>query len=57
MLISHLSKSNKDMYCIEILFKYDHAQIVMEGRNAVMKLVGLEYMRATTNTCVISYYE
>lgn len=24
MLISHLSKSNKDMYCIEILYKYDH---------------------------------
>ena len=22
--ISHLSKSNKDMYCIEILYKYDH---------------------------------
>ena len=24
MLVSYLSKSNKDMYCIEILYKYDH---------------------------------
>ena len=24
MWISHLNKSNKDVYCIEILYKYDH---------------------------------
>lgn len=24
MMVSYLSKSNKDMYCIEILYKYDH---------------------------------
>ena len=32
MLISHLSKSNKDMYCIEILYKYDHRPPSKEGK-------------------------
>ena len=29
MMISHLNKSNKDVYCIEILYKYDHGRFYM----------------------------
>ena len=29
MMISHLNKSNKDVYCIEILYKYDHGRLYM----------------------------
>ena len=57
MLVSYLSKSNKDMYCIEILYKYDHTLIIRI-------IVPLECLRFTTNyyatvihTCKLKHYE
>lgn len=57
MLVSYLSKSNKDMYCIEILYKYDHTFIIWI-------MVTLECLRRVTNyyaavihTCKLKCYE
>ena len=35
MLISHLNKSSEDMYCREILYKYDHTRLLHGGRGSI----------------------
>ena len=35
MLISHLNKSSEDIYCREILYKYDHTRPLYDGRGSI----------------------